>query len=60
MGCEISTVPEAVVRYWDDAYNGPGWYYYDASYPRDGSVGAFDTAEDASQHAQEAGFLVRQ
>ena len=35
-----------------------GWYYYDESYPDEGSVGPFDTEAEAVKHAEDAGYEV--
>lgn len=44
------------VRYWKvGAHDGPGWYYWDTDYPDEGSVGAFNSKEDAVRHAVEEG-----
>lgn len=43
-----------VFVYWADAHDGPGWYYYDSEYPEEGSVGAFNSEEQARQHARDA------
>ena len=50
---------EAMVCYWPDAHDGPGWYYYDAEYPEEGSCGAFATKREAIAHARdELGYAV--
>lgn len=52
--------PEVIVLVGDESYHaGPGWYYYDAEYPDEGSCGAFETREEAIAHAEEAGYVVR-
>ena len=38
-----------------DGHSGRGWYYADAWYPEDGSVGAFETKDEAKRHAQRYG-----
>jgi len=53
-------MPEVVVLVGDESsHDGPGWYYYDAEYPDEGSCGAFATREEAIAHAEEAGYVVR-
>lgn len=52
--------PEAVILVGDESsHSGPGWYYYDAEYPDEGSCGAFETREEAIAHAREAGYAIR-
>lgn len=43
-----------VIVYWEDAHDGPGWYYYDSEYPDEGSCGAFKSRQEAEDHAKEA------
>ena len=50
----------AVVLHWDSGHDGPGWYYYDESYPDEGSVGAFTFRQDAETHAREGGYRVEE
>lgn len=40
----------------DGAHDGPGWYYWDDEYRDEGSVGAFETKEEAMAHAADAGY----
>lgn len=35
----------AVVVYFPDAYDGPGWYYYAEEYPEEGCVGRYDSRD---------------
>jgi len=52
--------PEVIILVGDESFHsGPGWYYYDAEYPDEGSCGAFATREEAVAHAEEAGYVVR-
>lgn len=37
-------------------HDGAGWYYIDDEYPEEGSCGAFDTWEQAADHAQSCGY----
>ncbi len=48
----------AVVRYWEEAHDGPGWYYYDRDDPNEGSTGRFDTKAQAEEHAREHDYIV--
>lgn len=54
---EIDT-PRAVMCYGDDDswHDGPGWYFWDADHPDEGSVGAYETAGQARAVAREAGY----
>ena len=45
--------PVTVVHY-NDAHDGPGWYYIYDEYPDEGSCGAFSTREEAVKHARES------
>jgi len=49
---------EAVVHFYDQAHDGPGWYYYIADYPDEGCVGSFETLEKAIEHAEKSDFCV--
>lgn len=44
-----------VVAWVADGHDGDGWYYWDAEYPDEGSVGAFGTRKEALEHATESG-----
>ncbi|MCZ6868085.1 MAG: hypothetical protein O7G84_01115 [Gammaproteobacteria bacterium] len=46
-----------VLSYGRAGYDGAGWYYWDAEYPAEGSVGAFVTLDEACDHAVEAGYV---
>lgn len=35
-----------------------GWWYYDANYPDEGSVGPFDRRRDAESHARSGGYVI--
>jgi len=48
----------AVLVFYDEAYDGPGWYYYDQEYPEDGSCGAFSSKEEAISHAESGDYEV--
>ena len=37
----------------NSSHDGPGWYYWDADYPEDGSCGAFVTLAEAIEHASD-------
>lgn len=53
--------PEAIVVFYrgkDKPHDGRGWYYIDAEYEDEGSVGSFDTKLEAREHAVEAGYWV--
>lgn len=39
-------------------HNGAGWYYTIDDLEDEGSVGAFDTAENARKHAERIGYRV--
>lgn len=50
---------EATLHAGDETWhNGPGWYYIDANYPEDGSVGPFATEQSARDYAEAAGYRV--
>lgn len=49
---------KAVVVYTTNGHDGSGWYYYDSEYPDEGSIGAFTSVESATEHAEEAGYVV--
>lgn len=49
--------PTAYVRYFDEAYGGPGWYWWAAEYPEDGAVGAFKTSDEAVANATGDGYV---
>jgi hypothetical protein len=48
----------AVVVHATEGHDGPGWYYYDADYPEEGSVGAFTTRQEAEEHARDAEYRI--
>ena len=48
----------AVFAYWDDAHDGPGWYFYGYDYPDEGSFGAYATLALAEAGAIENGYLL--
>jgi hypothetical protein len=51
--------PVALVEFGDAGWHsGPGWYYWDDEYPDEGSVGVFQTREEAEAHAREAGYRI--
>lgn len=50
---------EAVIKLGDASWHdGPGWYYYEAEYPEEGTCGAFKTREEAKQHAEQLGYFI--
>jgi len=52
-------LPVACVEQWgEDAHDGPGWYYYDEEYKEEGSIGAFDSREEAEADAKAAGYRI--
>lgn len=50
----------ATITYYEDAHDGPGWYYIDDVYPDEGSVGAFNSCSEAAEHAEATGYTVRE
>jgi hypothetical protein len=58
MPISLVLTSRAVVKYWEEAHDGPGWYYYDEELPEEGSVGRFDTKEQAEAHAREHDYIV--
>jgi hypothetical protein len=48
----LQQVPQHAGAKWHD---GPGWYYWEEEYPEEGSVGAFETRDEAMDHARESG-----
>jgi len=47
----------ATIRYHaTGAYDGAGWYWCDAEYPEEGSVGAFESSEAARANARDCGY----
>lgn len=50
----------AAVLYFDNAHDGPGWYFYDLCYPEEGSCGSFETKEEACKFAEENGYVVEE
>ena len=42
-----------------DWHDGPGWYYFDSEYTDEGSVGAFETRDEAVEHARADGWTGR-
>lgn len=40
-----------VVLAGDEGHSGPGWYYYDAEYPDEGSIGPYATEHEARAEA---------
>lgn len=49
---------QAYVSYYDGAHDGPGWYYTDSEYPEEGSVGSFDSFEEAARHAAQSYYRI--
>lgn len=39
----VEDLDEACLAYWEDAHGGPGWYYWWADYPDEGSCGPYPT-----------------
>lgn len=50
---------EADVFYANGGHDGPGWYYWDSEYPEEGSIGTFESFEEAARHAATAYYRVR-
>jgi hypothetical protein len=48
--------PVAELVHSAEGHSGPGWYYWDDEYRDEGSVGAFETKEEAMAHAADAGY----
>lgn len=48
----------AVVKWYDDTGDGPGWYYYDEEYQDEGVIGKFASREEAEEHAYAAGYQI--
>jgi hypothetical protein len=40
-------------------HGGPGWYYWDESYPDEGSVGPFKTEAEARVHATQGDYEIK-
>ena len=48
-------LPKCIVSYGRAGHDGVGWYYWDAEYEDEGSVGAFETLAEAVLHASNEG-----
>ncbi len=56
---EEDELPVAIIVKWgEEAHDGPGWYYYDEEYKDEGSIGSFDTREEAVADAKAAGYRI--
>jgi len=43
--------------YFEEAYDGPGWYWFDAEHPDEGTIGRFLSREEARRAAAACGYL---
>jgi len=59
-GNMLESEPWAVVVHGgSSAHSGPGWYYWLEEFPEAGSIGPYETREDAAEMAGDEGLRVR-